>query len=170
MLGIVEPVEAAVRARRKRFLDALDLESRRRSDCLSRDLRDFGLSAAAVSSLPRCAVPSPDGEASALGYLYVLEGSTLGGRVLLRSAGPRLGIDALRGGRFLAGHGDATGARWARFLAVLTSAESLVSNEEVITGAIALFSTFESWFSAWPGAPILDALIHDTGTPSGTSP
>jgi heme oxygenase (biliverdin-IX-beta and delta-forming) len=63
--------------------------------------------------------PRPQDAAEALGMLYVLEGSILGGRLILHSLADR-GIEdpALA---FLDPYGAATGARWRHFLAVLTS-------------------------------------------------
>jgi len=60
--------------------------------------------------------PSP-GEA--FGMLYVLEGSTLGGRIIGREVAARLGLDADRGGRFFHGYGARTGAMWQGFTAAL---------------------------------------------------
>jgi heme oxygenase len=61
--------------------------------------------------------PMPDSRAEALGLFYVLEGSTLGGRLILRSLAGR-GVDdpALR---FLDPYGADTGELWRSFLAVL---------------------------------------------------
>jgi heme oxygenase len=61
--------------------------------------------------------PAPANRAEALGMLYVLEGSTLGGRLILRTLARR-GIHDRRLA-FLDPHGAETGARWRGFLAVL---------------------------------------------------
>jgi heme oxygenase len=61
--------------------------------------------------------PVPLNEAEALGMLYVLEGSTLGGRFILRALAER-GIED-PDLTFLDPYGAETGARWRAFLAVL---------------------------------------------------
>ena len=61
--------------------------------------------------------PRPFSRAEALGMLYVLEGSTLGGRMILRELS-RLGVSDRRL-RFLDPYGGATGERWRSFLDVL---------------------------------------------------
>jgi heme oxygenase len=55
---------------------------------------------------------------AALGALYVCEGARLGGRVLAKHAGARLGLSARHGAAYLNGSGD-QGARWHAFLALL---------------------------------------------------
>lgn len=66
---------------------------------------------------PCAPFPQPGSAAEALGMLYVLEGSTLGGRVILNALAAR-GIEdhALS---FLDAYGSDTGLRWREFLCVL---------------------------------------------------
>jgi heme oxygenase len=70
-----------------------------------------------VGAQPLPPFPAPANRAEALGMLYVLEGSTLGGRLILRTLARR-GIHDRRLA-FLDLHGADTGARWRGFLAVL---------------------------------------------------
>lgn len=63
------------------------------------------------------AFPRPRSRAEALGLLYVLEGSTLGGRAILHALA-RQGV-ADPDLAFLDPYGAATGARWRSFLSVL---------------------------------------------------
>lgn len=107
--------EAAL-APRLSALDGLEFERRRRSPHISDDLARIGAPAgqAAVAS-----PPSPASTAEALGFLYVLEGSSLGGRVIRRQA-ERRGL-SLEGLGFLDPYGPAAGEMWRRFLAVLSA-------------------------------------------------
>lgn len=92
-------------------LAGLDFEARRRSGRLSEDLR-------AVGGAPPPSRPiAVRGVAEALGLMYVLEGSTLGGRVIRRQLAAN-GQD-MTGLSFLDPYGEAVGARWRGFLAVL---------------------------------------------------
>lgn len=80
---------------------------------------------------------------AALGGLYVLEGSALGGQVLFRHARRSLGISAERGGRFLSGDGSDTGRRWRAFLTVLAAMpQSGPEADRVEDGALATFRLF----------------------------
>ncbi|WP_295456595.1 biliverdin-producing heme oxygenase [uncultured Thiodictyon sp.] len=77
---------------------------------------------------------------TAVGGLYVLEGSTIGGRVVARHLRKCLG-DPLPGGGFLDFHGDQASAHWKGFGLALEGlrAEGLVDAEQVIAGACTVF-------------------------------
>ncbi len=93
-------------------LPGLDYESRRRRPMLDRDLAHFGEPPPAP-----CPVAPPASKAEALGLLYVLEGSTLGGQVIRkRLLSQGAGLDGVS---FLDPYGAETGRRWKGFLAVL---------------------------------------------------
>jgi heme oxygenase len=92
----------------------LDYTSRRRTPLLLSDLRDLGLSVPPLRDASALMVAS---RAEALGALYVLEGSTLGGRVIRKALAAR-GHDHAGLG-FLDPYGDRTGERWKSFISVL---------------------------------------------------
>jgi heme oxygenase len=85
----------------------------------------------------------------ALGHMYVMEGATLGGRVILQHIKKTVGLDENTGGtRFFAGYGAETGSRWKTFMNVL--AERAVTEEienDVISGAMAAFEQIEEYFA-----------------------
>ena len=54
----------------------------------------------------------PDRVAAFLGALYVMEGSTLGGRYIARHDQDVLGLEPGVGNAYFRGHGEATGALW----------------------------------------------------------
>jgi heme oxygenase len=89
--------------------DAAFLDPRRRMHLLRADLATVGLSAHAVQMLPACPLPILRDAAEALGSLYVMEGSTLGGRVIERNVKRYLGLDGRRGCTYFAGYGTDTG-------------------------------------------------------------
>jgi heme oxygenase len=91
-----------------RDVDGLDMPARRRTPLLA--------GRAGSGALP--AFPRPNSRAEALGMLYVLEGSSLGGRLILRTLASR-GIDD-PDLAFLDPYGPETGRRWRGFLAVLS--------------------------------------------------
>jgi heme oxygenase (biliverdin-IX-beta and delta-forming) len=88
--------------------------------------------------------PAPRSTAEALGMLYVLEGSTLGGHVILRHLAAR-GVDITELS-FLNPYGKESGAQWRRFLNVLEreTAESELRTEEACGGAIRAFEHVEA--------------------------
>lgn len=98
-----------------RWLDGvedLDFEARRRAPWLVRDLEALGGRAEADPAAPTLA-----SRAEALGWLYVLGGSTLGGRVIRKQVAAAGGDMAGLG--FLDPYGPRQGERWKSFLAVV---------------------------------------------------
>lgn len=75
---------------------------------------DLAFLTRAACTLPPTAT-LPGGTAAVIGRLYVVEGSALGGRVLLRQITARLGHDASRGASCFAPHGRQTLPRWRAF-------------------------------------------------------
>jgi heme oxygenase len=117
MLGFQRPLEPQF----ARFpeLQRLDLEARRKCVLLERDLKALGRGGERLERLPVCAAPVLRELSAALGAMYVVEGATLGGQVLLRHLRvqqPELAACAARG---LTGYGGATGERWRAFVEVL---------------------------------------------------
>jgi heme oxygenase len=97
-----------------------DFESRRKAPLLARDLRVLCRSTDPMAGLARCpTLPRCADTSSALGCLYVLEGTTLGGRALLPLAETRLGLDAEFGAAFLASYGSHMSRMSGRFGAAL---------------------------------------------------
>jgi heme oxygenase (biliverdin-IX-beta and delta-forming) len=54
-------------------------------------------------------------ESTAIGALYVIEGSSLGGQILSRQLETNLSLTPTRGGAYFAGYGTATAQRWKSF-------------------------------------------------------
>lgn len=94
----------------------LEFAARRRSLLIARDLEILGVEPPSDAEVTP---PAASSRAEALGLLYVLEGSTLGGRVIRRQVAARGG--AFAGLSFLDPYGDAAGDRWRAFLSVLAA-------------------------------------------------
>ena len=114
--GFHQPIEAALQQWAVR-LPEFELHRRTKTSALERDLRRAGLSAAEVARLPRSRSPSLRTSGEVLGVLYVVEGSTLGGRAIHKAC-RGLGIDR-RALSFFDVYGADTGALWRRFCAAL---------------------------------------------------
>ena len=98
-----------------------------------------------------CPVPPPAaqrldlaGPVEALGCLYVLEGSMLGGRVIFRTIEKALGIGSDNGGRYFCGFGSGTGSAWTEFVAVLDTRSVGVDGPAALRGARKTFELFEA--------------------------
>lgn len=123
------------------------LGDRRKLPLLERDLRALNL-----RPLPlRAPRPAPAGAAEALGALYVLEGATLGGRVIHRRIAGPLGITPARGGAYYHGYGDDTGPAWKAFGQALEAwGERTGQGARVVEGGVACFAALRAWL-ATPG-------------------
>lgn len=120
---------------------------RLKSPALVRDLFALGLSEADIDGLPLCqTLPSIDDAARALGVMYVMEGSTLGGQVLKRAMTERLGLGPDDGTGFLDVYGTMTGSYWRAFLEQLGQAPSAPAEQAAtVQAAIDTFCCFERW-------------------------
>lgn len=84
----------------------------------------------------------------AMGIMYVIEGSSLGGRVILKNINTALGFDEANGAGYFAGYGAVTGSRWKSFLDVLVKYENENDNEdEIIAGANHAFDAIAAHFT-----------------------
>jgi heme oxygenase len=128
-----------------RDLPGLEFDARRRSVQLARDLISVGGAARGGGPDPIVVL----GVGEALGRMYVLEGSTLGGRVIRKSAEAR--AEGMQGLTFLDPYGDQVGARWRDFLAVIDShARTSGDRDAMISGARAGFRHAEQRLCAEP--------------------
>jgi len=83
----------------------------------------------------------------ALGIFYVVEGSTLGGRFILKNVSKVLQLSAEEGVSYFNGYGDKTGSFWKAFLNFVEEYEQEYNcGEEIIEGAIFAFDSIYKHF------------------------
>lgn len=132
---------------------ALDPAQRRKTPALRRDLCALGHDPEHVPLAAAPVLPATGNEGEALGCLYVLEGATLGGRIITGLVRERLGIGPDDGGAFFHGYGEATGAMWEAFRATLTAyAQTEPRQQAVIHAARATFDALNAWLAQCDGA------------------
>ena len=144
MLRGFRRAQSAVERALAPFADTLgafgyDVSERSKLARLNEDLAALGEPASETTDELRL-----DDAGAAFGAIYVVEGSTLGARIISRHA-DALGITHERGGSFLHGYGDQTGAMWKRTAASITSyiVECPDDEASLLTGARATFALFE---------------------------
>lgn len=121
-----------------------DLTRRWKSADLAADLRALGRLPAHEHRTPE--LPATGTIPQALGALYVLEGSTLGGRILTRLLQEKLGGQVEGKTRFLASYGAETGAMWRSLGDVLRETlRTQREQDEAIRAAQSTFTCFENW-------------------------
>lgn len=145
LFGFHEPMEAALAdALPGRFAP----ESWQRTHLLRADLASFGLDEAALDRLPRAAPPVRLTEAEAMGCLYVLEGSTLGGRQLARQLDTLLAPGNPAGRRFLQGASQPAHLPWRSLCAELDRMGATPDGfAAMLGGALSTFARYERWFA-----------------------
>ena len=120
---------------------------RNRQAHLEVDLAGLGVARAEILASPRCHAASElcRTPASALGSLYVMEGSTLGGKVIARSLA---GADWLppAGLTYFAGYGERTGIMWRALQDSLRRQEGDAVTQ-IGVGASATFDLLTEWMA-----------------------
>lgn len=116
---------------------AFDYATRRRMPDLLADLEYLGINTPQLA----WAGPSIRSHGQLIGCLYVLEGSTLGGRVIYKQLQNALKLNQQTGGRFFAGHGELTMPMWQAFW---TFAAEICSPGQITDATQAASALFES--------------------------
>ncbi len=129
----------------------LNLPARQKKPLLERDLTSLDWNELAIQALPWCAdLPALDSVPHALGCLYVLEGSTLGGQIISRLLQERFGITPDNGGRFFASYGPDVRSMWKAFGETVTGYSTGPQVEDaIVDSAIETFAAFGRWFQHW---------------------
>ena len=123
--------------------DLPDIKSRRTAYFLKEDLAAIG---SASDTIPVCdSLPKITNKAEAFGAMYVMEGSSLGGRMIAKMLGKNevvsIPSNALN---FFSGYKEATGERWTLFLAALNSQQDV---ETVTEAANETFLHLKNWMT-----------------------
>ena len=141
--GFYCPLEAALHSRCTGQLASL-LPRLNKTALLRQDLQSLGLK---VEDLPLCRqFPRIQTEAEVLGCLYVMEGATLGGRLITRHVQATFGIMPSTGGSFFEGYGADTGKMWQGMRQLLAAgAPDVQSENDMVASAIATFTALRCW-------------------------
>lgn len=101
------------------------------------DLQKLGMTETEISEIePFEDLPALDSPESIYGSLYVIEGSTLGGQVILRHLNEKFNLDEANGSAFFSGYGKNTGKMWNAFREAITGfAEASGDHEKIIAAA-----------------------------------
>ena len=147
IFAVLEPRLAAVRGLDALALD-LDLARCLRTAWLSEDLEALEMNPGRMLALAGSYQHLVSDVPQALGCLYVMEGAGLGGQVIVPCVQRQLGLTAVHGCRFFAGHGAATGDRWRRLRAVADDyARRTNAHQRIVQSAVEVFDMFVDWFS-----------------------
>lgn len=124
----------------------INLNERSKLPLLKKDLESLGVKPEEILKLPKCTLlPEINTFAQAMGVLYVLEGSTLGGQIISRQlAKSQILLNGQERASFFISYGPSTGLMWSNFKKSLDTMPE-ESTDDVLMAAKKTFSTMETW-------------------------
>ncbi|CAG5070506.1 hypothetical protein DYBT9623_03051 [Dyadobacter sp. CECT 9623] len=124
-----------------------DLGERHKSHLIIKDLEATGMPAQDTAALPLHQFEF-DGVSEAMGIMYVLEGSTLGGKIIFKHIHEKLGLTPETGAAYFWGYGTQTGILWKSFISVFTQfADNSNDQPGIIDSAKQTFTVIDNWLS-----------------------
>lgn len=119
-----------------------DRAERRHSGFLAKDIISLG---GTTDDIPVPKVPEINNPVQALGALYVMEGSIMGGPIIVQML-KKYGITT--GTSFFSGYGSETPIKWASFMESLNKNIKVSAQQEVIEAAVDTFDRFAFFFNS----------------------
>ena len=155
-LGLYDPLECSLATFSGWDSLGLSMLSRNHTCCLVDDLVALGTDPRELPRASPAVLPDLPTFAHALGALYVIEGATLGGRLILRDLEPRIGASIAGATRFFGGRGEAVGPMWQSFRVALEEFESFQPRlcADVVVGAERTFRAMLVWFAPFSVAKV----------------
>lgn len=99
-------------------------------------------------------LPDMSTTARLLGSAYVLEGSSLGGRIISSHLQQHFGSHCIPPHRYFQGYGNRTGSMWKTFLATLTASIPKEDFADALDASAQTFAGLTHWFSGTNAQPI----------------
>jgi len=145
--GFEAPLDSAIAMTPKLEL-VLDLRARSRAGFLAQDLMALGVRPAAVAAMPLClAIPQFRSVAEAMGWLYVVERTTLAHNVIRRHLTTRFPLEMEAASAYLSSYDGVVGKRWHEFGEALDEvARHPAVAERIVAAANDGFRCRRTWF------------------------
>ncbi len=153
LFGFYDPLETQLLALPWWDAVGIDYAPRHKTPRLRHDLKVLGDTETTIAALPRCErLPPLTNQAQLWGCLYVIEGATLGGQIIIKNLNAHLGLTATSGASFFAGYGAQTGARWKAFCAAVPREgnDCPGGRDAMLHNANLTFDLFSEWL--FPGS------------------
>jgi heme oxygenase len=133
---------SALEGRVQDYLADVEISNRRKAQRLLEDIKHFE-----SSSTPEVCkdLPPITSHAEALGAMYVMEGSTMGGKIIAKMIKGQAGIDGPSGFSFFNGYGEDSAKMWEEFKAFLNKPLDEMEKLNLILTANRTFNTFYKW-------------------------
>ena len=125
----------------------IDLKERTKAGYLAQDLMALGLRPQQLAEMPQClSIPQFRGAAEALGWMFVVERTTLAHSVLRRHLQTRLPRELRMASTYLSCYAGVVGTRWRKYGAVLDDvARHPAIADRVVTAANEAFRCQRRW-------------------------
>lgn len=121
-----------------------DYHQRRKTQNIANDIKIMGGTVPGKAKGPD--LPTIENPLQAFGALYVIEGSTLGGKIIHQMMEKKINIRNTEGMSFFKGYGDQTESKWASFKEQLNSQiDNQASSAIIINSANETFLKFKAW-------------------------
>lgn len=142
LYGFIAPCEDLIDSLKSRSV----IKNRKKKILLEQDINALKISENCDVALPKCAdLPVLSEHEYVLGYLYVMEGATLGGQIIAKMLKNQLQVTPDHGGRFFYGYGDETKMMWGEFCSFLCRIHSNEQQNKIIHSARSTFKKLYKW-------------------------
>jgi heme oxygenase len=144
--GYYNPVEQLI----EKFIDegiVADIKQRRKAELILNDRQN--LNEQTTVNRDCIDLPAIHNIPTALGAMYVLEGSTLGGKYISKMIKTKIGLGSDKGVSFFNGYGSETGSKWKSFKSYINKYTGKINEEkEIINAANETFAKMKRWIEA----------------------
>lgn len=137
--GYIAPCENLIKKMPWQYL----LSQREKTQILITDLLTLGIEKHSVEYCHY--LPPLKNYEQVLGYMYVMEGSTLGGQVISKILQDTLKLTPELGAGFFYGYGKNTRNRWIEFCQILDNKIDDEQQNEIVMSASQTYSTLQDW-------------------------
>jgi heme oxygenase len=121
-------------------------DGRRKAALLASDIAFLTGDAPRLASLPAAQnLPALDTVAQLLGSMYVMEGSTLGGRFIASHVAKVFGFETGFGNAYFDGYGEHTGSMWNAFRDLASATVPPGQHDAAVAAAIETFDGLHAW-------------------------
>ncbi|MEM8533544.1 MAG: biliverdin-producing heme oxygenase [Chloroflexota bacterium] len=144
--GFYAPLEAQWRRFGEQSVCRSLFQNRLKIPLLYNDLVSLKVEGSTIASFPLCSyVPQQKTFMDVLGTMYVLEGATLGGQIIMRHLSNHFDFMPKYGGTFFASYGEQVAAMWRSFTQLVGSIEQEQDIAHIVTAAVQTFDTLDQW-------------------------
>ena len=149
------PFESAI----SRHLPRAIVAARRKTPLLLDDLKFLRINHRTLAEADKQHQLPAETPAEAIGSFYVIEGSTLGAQYLSAHFSRTLGMTEDHGGKFFAGYGAETKARWLETKQLIDAVPEQ-QHSQVIDAANRAFEKTQFWLTSTPELPATTTAPH----------